>query len=270
MLRKLMKYEFQATGRTFLPLYAALVLVAFLIAVFEQMHKSWGSAMPWLDIAATISSVVYGILFVVIMVMTAVMAFQRFHKNLFTDEGYLTNTLPVKAHTHVTGKLLVSVVWVILSFLVFLLSVFILSVFTLRPESFQTFFAEMGKWLPKVGWENWFFLLELLVILFLSLVSGILAVYMAIAAGNISGRHKVALGIGVFIGAGIVQQLVYGLGFSLGLHYTKGMWEQFSSSSVPTWPFHGLLLGNIAFLLFFSALYYVLTSWIIKKKLNLS
>ena len=30
MLRKLMKYEFTATGRIFLPLYGALIVVAFI------------------------------------------------------------------------------------------------------------------------------------------------------------------------------------------------------------------------------------------------
>jgi hypothetical protein len=34
MLKKLLKYEFQATGRIFLPLYGALIVVAFIQRLF--------------------------------------------------------------------------------------------------------------------------------------------------------------------------------------------------------------------------------------------
>ena len=33
---------------------------------------------------------------------------------------------------------------------------------------------------------------------------------------------------------------------------------------------HGFLLGHIAYLLLFSALFYMVISWVLKKKLNLS
>ncbi len=270
MLRKLMKYEFRATSRTFLPLYGVLLLVAFLLAVFDQMHESWGEALPWLDAASFITGVAYGVLFISVMVMTAVVAFQRFYRSLFTEEGYLSHTLPVKPHTHVTGKLFVSIIWSIASVAVFLLSILVLSVFHLQPVDMGGFFQALAKWLPSSNWEGWVVLLEILALLFLTLVCGILSVYMAIAVGNISGSHKAALGIGVFIGTSFIQQLVYAFGIGFGVRVTWGLWETIPENSFPNWAVHGFLLGHIAYLLLFSTLFYVITSWILKKKLNLS
>ncbi len=270
MLRKLMKYEFRATSRTFLPLYGAFLLAALLLAVFDQMHQTWGNSLPWLDAAALVTGIAYGILFIAVMVMTAVVAFQRFYRNLFTDEGYLTHTLPVKTHTHVTAKLLVSVVWCIASIAVFFLSVLVLSIFNLQPAAYGEIFADLVKWIPESNWESWAFLLEIFLLVLLYLVCGILFVYMAIAAGNIAGRHKVALGIGVFIGAGIILQLVYLLGITVGVRSTFDLWKDIPDYTFPSWPLHGFLLGNIVFFLFFSAVFYILTSWILKRKLNLA
>ena len=270
MLRKLMKYEFRATSRTFLPLYGAFLLAALLLAVFDQMHQTWGNSLPWLDAAALVTGIAYGILFIAVMVMTAVVAFQRFYRNLFTDEGYLTHTLPVKTHTHVTAKLLVSVVWCIASIAVFFLSVLVLSIFNLQPAAYGEIFADLVKWIPESNWESWAFLLEIFLLVLLYLVCGILFVYMAIAAGNIAGRHKVALGIGVFIGTSVILQLVYLLGITLGVRSTFDLWKDIPDYTFPSWPLHGFLLGNIVFFLFFSAVFYILTSWILKRKLNLS
>ena len=42
MLRKLIKYEFKATGRIFFPLYLALIIIAFIQRLFFQL-KTWGA-----------------------------------------------------------------------------------------------------------------------------------------------------------------------------------------------------------------------------------
>ena len=38
MLRKLIKYEFKATGRIFFPLYLALIIIAFIQRLFFQFN----------------------------------------------------------------------------------------------------------------------------------------------------------------------------------------------------------------------------------------
>ena len=134
----------------------------------------------------------------------------------------------------------------------------------------KEFFAALAQWIPKSNLEGWVIFLELLLFLFLGLVCSILSIYMAIAVGNISSRHKAALGIGVFVGTGIIQQVVYSLGITLGIRSTWDLWKNVPDNTFPTWPIHGFLLGHIAYLLLFSALFYMVISWVLKKKLNLS
>ena len=86
MLGKLMKYEFMATGRTFLPLFAALILVS----IVNRLLSSLG-----LNVPSAIGTVVSVILMVGVAVVTLLITLQRFRNNLLSNEGYLMMTLPV-------------------------------------------------------------------------------------------------------------------------------------------------------------------------------
>ena len=60
------------------------------------------------------------------------------------------------------------------------------------------------------------------------------------------------------------------MGITLGIRSTWDLWKNVPDNTFPTWPIHGFLLGHIAYLLLFSALFYMVISWVLKKKLNLS
>lgn len=57
----------------------------------------------------------YVLIVIAASVMTQVLMIQRYYKNLFTDEGYLTNVLPVSATDHILSKMLVFGAWSILN-----------------------------------------------------------------------------------------------------------------------------------------------------------
>ena len=91
MLGKLLKYEFRATARLFLPIYAAIAILAGLMLLLR--------ALP--DDATGVSFLTFmvGLLYVVaafgLFVTTVVVLVSRFYKNLLGAEGYLMFTLPV-------------------------------------------------------------------------------------------------------------------------------------------------------------------------------
>ena len=89
MLGKLIKYEFNANSRTFLPMYIALILVA---AVNRVLRVTMSEA----NLAFGISIMLLVGLFMALGIITLVVIIQRFNKNLLGDEGYLMFTLPVK------------------------------------------------------------------------------------------------------------------------------------------------------------------------------
>ncbi|MEG2407137.1 MAG: ABC-2 transporter permease, partial [Clostridiales bacterium] len=106
MLGKLLKYELKSTARTFIPLYAAILVVAIVngFTVGTEMFEIQG-----------IATLILGGLMVALFVITIVVIIQRFKKNLLEDEGYLMFTLPVSPKMLVLSKYIVSLIWAILS-----------------------------------------------------------------------------------------------------------------------------------------------------------
>ena len=94
MLKKLLKYEFIATGRIFLPLYGALIVVSFLQKLFFDFNFGNMRNIS-LNILIGAIPVLFTTLVVAVIVTTFIMMIMRFYKNLLSSEGYLMFTLPV-------------------------------------------------------------------------------------------------------------------------------------------------------------------------------
>lgn len=123
MLIKLLKYDYKSMLKTFVPLWAMLLLVS----LFNRLVQNSGFAVAdgYAFVGSTASSTVYGIttavlaaLLIATFVLCAVLIIQRFFKGLLGDEGYLMFTLPVKTWQLILSKLLVSLSVCVLSALV--------------------------------------------------------------------------------------------------------------------------------------------------------
>lgn len=102
MLGKLLKYEFKATSRTFLPIYVALILVSLGNRLFRMGNIDFGLGLT--------TALLVG-LFVALGVLTLIVTIQRFNRNLLGDEGYLMFTLPVTTNELIFSKLLTTIIW---------------------------------------------------------------------------------------------------------------------------------------------------------------
>ncbi|MEF9953216.1 MAG: ABC transporter permease [Clostridium sp.] len=111
MLGKLLKYEFKATGRIFLPMYLVILVVAiingFMLDINTDVLGSGNMQM--------IGFLVLFALVIALAVITIVVTIQRFYKSLLGDEGYLMFTLPVSVKSLVLSKGIVATIWSILS-----------------------------------------------------------------------------------------------------------------------------------------------------------
>ncbi len=204
MLRKLLKYEFRATARLFLPLYLALIVFA-LINRFISPFKMLQSSTYFLDLQAIIGLLVmmaYFALIIGVIVMTVLIMIQRFYKSLLGDEGYLMFTLPVHPWQHIVSKLIAAMVWTMASFSVTMGSIVIISGVTelWRPlmeavNAFREFFGVSG-----------FFVLPAAALV--SLVSGILMIYAAIALGHLFPRHKLLASFAMYCALHVVSQVI--------------------------------------------------------------
>ncbi|NLJ30597.1 MAG: hypothetical protein GX424_03160 [Clostridiales bacterium] len=265
MLGKLLKYEFKATGRTFLPMYALLIAFALLNKIFITINADY------LRIPQVIAMVGFVVIIAGISVMTLIVTIQRFNKNLLTDEGYLSFTLPVKTHTHIDCKMIVSAVWCLASFIMSAISIFILALDQSTLYKTRRFFEDIGSTLNQLGPGAYLIILECILFVAVALLASITNIYAAITVGNLSSKHKLLAGLGAYFGFGMVQQIVVSIlmtvffsGFDNYMEYltTAGAWEQMRA----------VQLGLLVMLLYtavFGAIFYFLTEWLLRKKLNL-
>ena len=133
MLKKCLKHEWKACWKNLTLLNGAAIFMGALGGfgfLFSQL-----SELP--DLLIVLYLFAYVLIVIAASVMTQVLMIQRYYKNLFTDEGYLTNVLPVSATDHILSKMLVFGAWSILN----ALSVLASFAFLLLPSAIRYFTA---------------------------------------------------------------------------------------------------------------------------------
>ena len=271
MLRKLMKHELRATGRTMVPMLLTVLLSAVggnlavnrLLETDSRVLSTLGVALLTVFFIAIMTS---GVLAFVLMV-------QRFYKNLLCDEGYLMMTLPVSVHEQIWSKLLVSLIWWVAVVAAAGAAMFIL-VFNLRMvQSMLDFLAQLK--LVDIGsiWRNVpqaiVLLLQLVLLLLVGGACVCLHFYAALAVGHSFTHHKSALSVAGFfvlpMALSVLQKLVMTV---LNLVRFEGI-RLWLDSLAPLTQTHLALLGVTLVMAIPAALYYLLTAYFLKNKLNL-
>ncbi|MDP4121082.1 MAG: hypothetical protein Q8876_08545 [Bacillota bacterium] len=116
MFGKLLKHEFKATSRIIPFIYLALIFFTAIACISYKLK------MNGLISLSVLFMVLVGIAAIIITLVTCIM---RFHKSMFGNEGYLSNTLPVKKSELLATKTITSFVWYILSFLIWFMCFFL-------------------------------------------------------------------------------------------------------------------------------------------------
>ena len=164
MLAKLIKHEFKATARVFVPMLGTVLALTAATALTVKLGGilvlpgGTGLGGPVLGLVSGLLCLLTFFAMMAMMVAVMVITIQRFYKNLLGDEGYLMFTLPVTPAQHITAKLTVGTVWTILSLALALLGGWaVVSAIPGAAENGLTlaqanegFRAEMGigMWLP--------------------------------------------------------------------------------------------------------------------------
>lgn len=110
MLRKLLKYEFAATGRYLLPLLCLLLVMAAAAGLSIRILSA-GQAGRAAAALAAIFVVLFFLSVMALAAVTVVLIVYRFYRNLLCSEGYLMHTLPVSVHQLICSKLIAAVCW---------------------------------------------------------------------------------------------------------------------------------------------------------------
>ena len=160
MLKKLYKYELSALTRWLKFVWIAIIGIAIFnrisLAIYtnmlEQAHNMQTSeTAQQLALTLVISIMgLHGLSIVASQIITSLIAIVRFYKNMFSNEGYFTFSIPVKPTTHLWCKLFCALIVSFITFIVTVISICIL--FIGMPQVWQVF-GEIISDISKVSFE---------------------------------------------------------------------------------------------------------------------
>ncbi|MBQ1363308.1 MAG: hypothetical protein IJI13_09095 [Oscillospiraceae bacterium] len=206
MLGKLIKQEFRATARIMLPVSGAVLVLALLANLSIRGLSGNMSNVPALRMLLAFIVFAYGAAIVAAAVMAMVIMINRFYRNLLKDEGYLMFTLPVSVHELVWAKLIVSLVWFLVTGLLIAL-VCSATALNISHTSLAEVFREMPSWseirdaLKELGVYNGLIGLTMqgILAILLSILALCLHFYAAMSLGHMFSKEKILLSIVFFV-----------------------------------------------------------------------
>ena len=204
MLRKLLKYEFIFLIKDFSRIYIIYGIEVLILALLLSIGGT--SAAHGLYTLISIFAIIYYIFTFVLALLTISHNVRRFKKNMFSHEGYLTNTLPVTPAQHVIAKVIVGAVNYVISFIVIYIGMLILFACTGHGDEFRRVMDFLFENLNRF---------DLVFPFFLQMATGFLALlmscYLVSSISSMIGGSKgvsAVLAIGLVIGYTMIVSLL--------------------------------------------------------------
>lgn len=272
MLKKLIKHEFIATYRIFLPIYVALAALTGLACLAVRFIDNYNPALLQIASGFGIIIVILGFMFVILSPF--IFLSMRFYRTTATREAYLTFTVPADTKLIVLAKFIVSYLWTAVTTILWFFALL----------TFMNSASPAGKNLLVVFFKNLFSPEELastllyFAVLATTLACSILSIFAAISLGQLVRDHRVIASFAFYAAIYTVQQIVSVL---VMLPWMISIFEsskdvvvdettvEFGYSSAMGGDDTAMFLVSIALSLVFSVVFYLLSNYMLKKKLNL-
>lgn len=270
MVRKLIKHEMNAFARSMLPMEIILLGMAVLTR-FVQLFETESSAY---NTVRTSSIVMFVIAIVVCLVMTVIVSIRRFYVNLFSSEGYLTLTLPVTAEQHIFVKLLISVMSLIITVLTVTVSCCIATMGDVLIEVLKAIDYLFEEYYNLLGGHMIGYIFEGIILALAIFISQYLLFYACISIGQTARKNRVLAAFGVYFAYYIFTQILGTVFIIIVSSEPNWLIELFNrlSSFSEQYPFafvHIIFIGLTVFYVVLSVVYFLVSRYIIKNRLNL-
>lgn len=201
MFAKLLKHEWRANAMTFGILSLAALGVGVLGGVVLRLLNSYEQQLP--------ESVAAGLGVAIAFIILALIAYQaaieilllvRFYRNKFTDEGYLTFTLPANCHQIFLSSFLNMLIWTVISMAVVCLAGLIMVLlgvdltafgdYSEIAEYFSFLYSDMVSLIPM-------YLLQGAVSMVYTIVMSLTCLTLG---ATIAKKHKILAAFGIYYG----------------------------------------------------------------------
>ncbi|WP_426350297.1 hypothetical protein ACPWSR_03400 [Alloiococcus sp. CFN-8] len=281
MLIKLIKYEFKATWRKFLPIYGILIV----FTIISKLTNGFKGGYQATDVSGSISKLVSELsmflqvaCIIGLIAVTLYVIVERFYKNFFGDEGYLTFTLPISPWRHLTAKLTASVFWTMVSIIIGIVS---LLISYYDGSAFNSIYNGYGQILGGTNsiYENIVLsfyirfgidIISLAKTIMLAVFAGyiceILMIYLSISVGHLFFKNKKLASFGAYLIFSIVVRVISFITMFLVGFVNEEQWLTVNSLN------NGLsiiLVVGVGTSVILAIIFWTVLEEIINKKLNL-
>ena len=278
MLKKLLRYDLKSVFKYWwIAAIASIGLSA--IGGLCLSIATTGKDVPPLIAVLIVFAVIFTIFGIIAFsILSLILVYVRFYKNFFTDEGYLTFTLPVKRSQLLNSKLISSVLTMCCTSAILIADIFILLALGIGQPFFDEFLtpfvqfiSELFVELPIEGHLYIFTWAVLVLISFLlSSIFSTLFLFACITfAAVITKKAKVITAIGIYYAASGVMtgflQILYMFGFTSIIDWIAELPQNTVKFFITA-----LLLGTTLALALVCLMLYTLEYFMLDRKLNLS
>ena len=223
-------------------------------------------------------TIAYVIIVISLTLLTYVLMCERFYKSMYSEQGYLTHTLPVNPLSNLNARLITSLVWLLVSGIILVLSIMAIAMAD-SPSRFiedlrSLSYHEMDSAaMYAFGWHLPVVLLIFLLLILAACANALLLVFAALSLGQLANLHKIRAAIGFGVALGFLEQIIvtmiivhvpdlFSITVNVDMSYDEIRMLVRRSSQ-------GSVLLMIGFFAVFAALYYTICAVIVKKHVNL-
>lgn len=276
MLKKLLYYDFKSVYKFWwiaaLSTFALSFVGGFSLSVFITEKEL---PVP-VYIIAIFALILTAFAMFAFIVLSEILVYIRFYKNFFSDEGYLTFTLPAKRKSLLNSKILLGVTTSISTFVVNTINTLIMIVIAFHKEIFtKQFFKDLADLFTEL-FETIdplfviLYVIEGIAIFILLALSSLLFTYNCITiASIIAKKAKILVAIGIYYGANVIVSFIFEMFYIFGITSLINIFTGLSGN-VTFWAIALLLAIVLVFVAIVFITLYTLERWMLERKLNLT
>lgn len=212
MFSKLLKYDNKAIFKYWWIAAVGSVLVSLFGGLCIQVVDTPANAIVH-QFLYTLASI--GLMFSIfglflLPLITQILILVRFYKNFFTDEGYLTFTLPVKKTTLLNSKLVMTLIFSLASTVLLFVNIFIMLAVGMPEDVFavhtwNTIGGALSVFFEGFGGFGVSYIILVILIFIALMMAQMLFIFLCITiAAVIAKKHKVLTAIALYYGINMV------------------------------------------------------------------
>ena len=272
MLKKLMKHEWKNSWKIPTFLIGALLV----ISVFSGLTFAapiWEEELTGMEILTILVWLLYYFALIAMSLGVTLYLAVRFYKTMFTDEGYLTHTLPVTARQLLISKMLPMAGWMALSTVAIFASLGIfgsMAAVFLKPEGVGFWeyvmeglsMTELVELVQESGMGK--MMLSVLCMMLVGVFSGPMMIISSVSLGQLISKHRILGSIGAYFVINTAVQTISSVAMvPMMFRMASTEAENVLDVMTPMYFIMSLIMAAVTVGLYF------ISEYMVRKKLNL-